>query len=106
MPDLINPTYNDGKKKFHIWLDELCQSCKAQDNCPLLLVLHRHTIMTMTGMHVSNCDLYDPDTESEYYLSSYPDAEDVLRINHQATEQRLAEVYAKLERLDESFTAR
>ena len=101
MPDLINPDYNQGKKEFRIWVDELCKSCKVQDNCPLFQVLHRHTILTMTGMHVSNCELYEPDEESEYYLPLDATEEQARDINMRQIEQRLKIFTDKLENLND-----
>ena len=106
MPDLINPAYNGGNKEFRIWADELCKSCKVQDNCPLFQVLHRHTILTMSGIHVCGCELYDPDVESEYYLSPEPSMDEVTRINQETLEQRVEMLLAKLENLDAAFTSR
>lgn len=57
MPDLINPAHNGGNKEMRLWVDELCKVCKNRENCPLIQVIHRHTILTMSGMHVCNCDL-------------------------------------------------
>ena len=106
MPDLINPAYNGGKKELRLWVDELCKSCRVQDECPLLHILREHTILTMFGMHVCNCELYDPDVESEYYLKAEPSVEDVAQINQKALEQRLEDLRAKMEKLNEAFTAR
>ncbi len=77
MPDLINSELTNGKTEFIRWADELCSSCK-EANCPLLMALSKYKIMTFSGIHVSDCMLYDPDVESEYYIP--PDA-DQSRIN-------------------------
>jgi len=103
MPDLINPAHNDGKKEFRIWADELCKSCKAQDNCPLFQVLHRHTILTMSGIHVCGCELYDPDVESKYYLPPEPSMDEVTQINRETLEQRIEMLLSKMEKLNEAF---
>jgi len=106
MPDLINPAHNGGKKEFRVWADELCKSCKVQDNCPLFQVLHRYTILTMSGIHVCGCDLYDPDMESEYYLSPEPSMDEVTEINQKVLEQRLEDMCSRLEKLNATFTSR
>jgi len=106
MPDLINPAYNGGNKEFRIWADELCKSCKVQDNCPLFQVLHRHTILTMSGIHVCGCELYDPDVESEYYLPPEPSMEEVQQINRETLEQRVEMLLSKMETLGEVFVPR
>lgn len=106
MPDLINPAHNDGKKEFRIWADELCKSCKAQDNCPLFQVLHRHTILTMSGIHVCGCELYDPDVESKYYLPPEPSMDEVTQVNRETLEQRVEMLLSKMETLGEVFVPR
>jgi len=68
MPDLINPEYNDGIKKHIVWKDELCASCLNAGNCPLLQCVYQHTILSHSGIHVANCDVYRPDLDSEYYI--------------------------------------
>lgn len=69
MPDLINPEFTNGKHHIELWADEICKSCKlAESSCPLLQVIHDLELLTHSGMHVSNCKLYDPDKASEYYV--------------------------------------
>ena len=101
MPDLINPAYNQGRKEFRIWADELCKSCLEQDNCPLFQVLHKYTILTLSGLHVASCTLYNPDRESEYYLPPDADAEAIKGINVKQLDQQLAILTEKLERFNE-----
>lgn len=104
MPSLINPEQNNGKKEHIIWVDELCASCKGVENCPLIQALHRHTIMTYSGIHVSNCDLYDPDVTSEYYLES-EDLERATAINLATMEQQMRELTALLERINGPYAS-
>lgn len=99
MPDLINPEYNNGKKDHILWVDELCASCKERNNCPLIQTLHRHTIMTYSGIHVSDCDLYDPDKESEHYID--PEERFVSeKIRIDALQQQLEVLNGLLERIN------
>ena len=65
MPDLINPEHNDGEKEVIRWIDELCGSCSNHDSCQLIQVICEHTIMTHSGIHVSNCDSYVRDDSIE-----------------------------------------
>lgn len=69
MPDLINPEFNKGKREHIIWKDELCASCQNVGNCPLLQCIYDNIIMCHSGMHVANCAVYQPDVESEYYVT-------------------------------------
>ena len=84
MPDLVNPEFNDGKKLHIIWKDELCASCLNVGNCPLLQAIYQNTILSHSGIHISNCDAYEPDVLSDYYIPPYdpddPDAMDAERI--------------------------
>lgn len=90
MPDMINPELMNGKKQHIVWKDEICASCKsAESSCPLIQVLHSHTIMTHSGVHVSNCDLYDPDEKSEYYIPPGADMEKIARANIEALHQQV-----------------
>lgn len=103
MPDLINPDLNDGEKEHLIWVDELCASCKVVDNCPLIQTLHRHTIMTYSGIHVSNCDLYDPDLESEHYVDPEERLDsDKFRVD--VLQQQIEVLNNLLERFDGSIS--
>lgn len=101
MPDLINPEQTAGEKKHIVWYDELCASCKVVDNCPLIQTIHRHTIMTYSGIHVSNCDLYDPDVDSEFYVPE-GDRERAQNVKLAAMQQNIEELNAILERLDDT----
>jgi len=96
---LINPDQNDGKKEHIIWVDELCASCKTAGNCPLIQTIHRHTIMTYSGIHVSNCDLYDADVDAEYYLAP-EERYRADKIDLAAMEQQIEELSALLERIN------
>lgn len=84
MPDLINPEFNNGEKKHIIWKDELCASCLNVGNCPLLQAIYQNAILSHSGIHVSNCDAYEPDVTSDYYIPPYdpndPDSADIERI--------------------------
>ena len=100
MPDLINPTFNEGKKETIIWIDELCISCKRSEDCPLIQLITEHRIMTHGGIHVSNCGLYDPDADSPYYVSpeqiGLPEQVKLDFLN-----QQIAEIEALLEQVNE-----
>lgn len=89
MPDLINPEATGGKKTYIVWRDELCASCLNQGSCALIQVLHQCIIMTHSGIHVSNCDDYRPDEESEYYLAPDADTEEIMRINLETLQQQV-----------------
>jgi hypothetical protein len=90
MPDLINPEITK-TVEFIRWADELCSSCKCKDNhCPLIVVLGQVKIMTHSGIHVSDCDLYDPDTDSKYYLPPNADQDMVNAMNIEVARQSLS----------------
>lgn len=101
MPDLINPVYNQGRKEFRVWVDELCKSCDEQGNCPLFQVLHKYAILTLSGLHVASCELYNPNKESEYYLPPDAGMEASREIAMKQIDQQLAILTEKLERFNE-----
>lgn len=89
MPDLINPEFNDGKRKIITWTDEKCASCKNATNCQLMQVIHDMYLLTYSGMHVSSCRYYDADVNSKHYLPPDASQEDVRRVNAEALQQEL-----------------
>jgi hypothetical protein len=48
--------------------------------------------MTYSGVHVSNCDLYDPDTTSQYYLPPEAGVEDMSNLRERELERLLGQV--------------
>lgn len=88
MPDLINPELNNGKKEIVRWTDELCISCKVA-NCPLIQAMHQFSIMTHDGIHVASCELYEPDVDSEFYVSPDASMEAHMEVNIAALEQEV-----------------
>jgi hypothetical protein len=72
----------------------------VQEDCPFLQAMREHGIMTLFGIHVSQCDLYDPDRESEYYLSSDASDDKLRELDICLLEQKLALLNEKLERFD------
>lgn len=88
MPDLINPEYwSDDGDKHILWFDELCASCKASGNCPLIQVMYQHKILTASGCHVINCELYDADTTSPHYVPPDADMEAIRTVNVETIQQ-------------------
>jgi len=88
MPDLINPEFNDGKKKVIRWYDELCASCSVPDaKCMLIRVIKRWGLMTHSGAHIAHCSQYQPDKSSPYYIPDDAPMEQRARVNIEALEQ-------------------
>jgi len=100
MPDVI-PASNGEETQHRCWADELCASCKAVFNCPLLAALHKYNIQTFSGIHVSNCDLYDPDLESKYYIAPDAPMERIKEMNLQTMHEHFERLRESLGRLDE-----
>lgn len=98
MPDLNHTT-----REIMVWPDEMCAACKKNDaeHCPLLSVMTEYGIEFVSGCRVWECNLYDPDTESEHYIPEIGSPNRLDRLTEQTIKALTKQIEYLLKRANE-----